>query len=93
MTPVDFYGTNAVYAKDQPEYLPLPALKTDEGVVVSCWKLSLWERVKILFTGRMWFMQHTFNDPLQPQCPSVKCPLTYKISHGQNNERISDSIT
>jgi hypothetical protein len=74
MEPVEFEGQNCVYAEDQPEYLPLPAHKTSGGTVISCWKLSLKERVKIFFTGRLWFNVLTFNQPLQPQLPSVDKP-------------------
>jgi hypothetical protein len=31
MTPVEFKGQNAIFAKDQPEYLPLPALIVPGG--------------------------------------------------------------
>lgn len=77
MKPVEFPGHNVVYAKDQPEYLPLPAYKRpgDEGDVTSCWKLSLRERIKLLFTGRIYWSQWTFDGPLQPQRPSLEPPL------------------
>ncbi len=55
-----------IYAKDQPEYLQLPALKFDDGLVVSKWKLSFVERIKILFTGNIFLGLLTFNKPLQP---------------------------
>lgn len=40
MKPVEFKHQNIVFAKDQPEYQPLPALRIDSptGEVVSCWK-------------------------------------------------------
>lgn len=31
MKPIEFNEQNAVYAKDQPEYTPLPVFKNDEG--------------------------------------------------------------
>ena len=39
MKPVEFKHQNVVFAKDQPEYQPLPALRLDtpEGEVISCW--------------------------------------------------------
>ena len=74
MTPTDFVGSNRVYAKDQPEYLPLPAHVDEQGVVSTCWKLTFCERLKILFLGRIWFQQMTFKEPLQPQRPSVDRP-------------------
>lgn len=74
MKPVEFTEQNCVYAKDQPEYLPLPAHKTPSGEVISCWALTWRERFKMLFTGRLWWSVHTFNDLLQPQRPSVSKP-------------------
>lgn len=75
MKPIEFPGQNCVYAKDQPEYLPLPAHKTDYGEVTSCWKLTWRERLRVLVSGRIWWSQLTFNQPLQPQLPSVVCPI------------------
>lgn len=71
MKPIEFKGQNTVYAKDQPEYQPLPALKADDGQVISCWKLSFRERIKILLTGRMWLSLMSFNKPLTPSFMSV----------------------
>lgn len=74
MIPIEFKEQNTVLAKDQPEYLPLPAYvekATREGQVISCWKLSFLERAKLLFTGRLWLSQFAFHKPLQPQRPSV----------------------
>ena len=74
MKPIKFKGTNATYAKDQPEYLSLPSFKvpgSPEGDVICCWKLSRRERAKLLFTGRLWLSLWTFNKPLTPHRPSV----------------------
>jgi hypothetical protein len=77
MQPIEFAGQNVVYAKDQKEYLPLPAYRvpnSDYGQTFFCWKLSPWERVKLLFTGRVWHQVLTFNDKLQPQLLDVTRP-------------------
>lgn len=75
MTPTEFDGHNIVYAKDQPQYLPLPAHVSDyDGVVTSCWHLTLRERLKMLLTGRLWLQQMAFGQALQPQRPSVDRP-------------------
>lgn len=76
MTPVKFPEQNATLAENQPEYLPLPVHRAADGTVVSCWTLTLWERVKLLFTGRLWLLQLTFGEPLQPQSPTVHRPFT-----------------
>lgn len=75
MHPIPFPEQNCVYAKDQPEYLPLPAHRAADGEVISCWKFTWWERIKILFFGKLWLRQLTFNSPLQPQRPQVERPF------------------
>lgn len=74
MKPIRFDEVNCVYAENQPEYLPLPVHKTGSGEVISCWKLTLWERIKVLFTGCVWYDVLTFNQPLQPQLPMIEKP-------------------
>jgi len=45
MKPIKFKQSNITFAKDQPEYLPLPAFKDDgpDGLIISCWKLTISE--------------------------------------------------
>jgi hypothetical protein len=83
MTPTKFIGQNTIFGKDQPPFIPLPAFHEQTGSVTSCWKARWWERLMILFTGRIWVVQLTFNTPLQAQrlstvrpfeLPSVKKP-------------------
>ena len=73
MKPIAFKEQNVVIAKDQPEYLPLPA-KILDGCVTSCWKLNIIERIIILFTGKIWWQVYSYGQPLQPQRPSIKKP-------------------
>ena len=43
MKPVEFPGVNVVFAKDQPEYMPLPAMKIPndpQGLIITKWQLS-----------------------------------------------------
>jgi len=57
MKPIEFKEQNIVFAKDQPEYQPLPARRCDdtENVpVISCWKMSFKERIIVLITGKVW---------------------------------------
>lgn len=76
MEPTEFKGFNVVFARDQPEYSPVPAhINRDNGVMIACWKLSFKERVKVLFTGKIWQKVMTFNRPLQPQLLSCKSPV------------------
>lgn len=57
-----------VYAKDQPEYSPLPCLKSnDSSGLVTCRFHFTWkERFKLFFFGDMWIQLLTFHKPLQP---------------------------
>lgn len=74
MKPIQFEGCNIVFAKDQPPYLPLPAYRSESGRVTSCWGLTWRERWAVLWSGRLWLQQLTFNDPVQPQRLSVDRP-------------------
>jgi hypothetical protein len=74
MIPVKFPESTTTFAEAQPEYLLLPAW-TDGKEVISCWRLGLLERLKVLFSGRLWLRQLSFGKPLQPQRPQVECPF------------------
>lgn len=72
--------TEIVLAKDQPEYLPLPVAHVEysDGVqsMISCYKLTWKERAKILISGKVWWEQLTFGNPLQPQKMYTQEPLS-----------------
>ena len=74
MKPIEFKEQNIVIAKDQPQYGNLPAFisEDEEGIVVSCWKLSLKERMRLLFRGKLWVGLWTVNEPLTPSLFSTK---------------------
>lgn len=61
-----------MFAKDQPQYLPLPANVSRDGYVETKWRLSLKERIKILLSGSLYLHLMTFNQPLQPVRLSVE---------------------
>ena len=71
MKPIKCDESNATYAKNQDEYLDLPALKYDDGTVVSCWDLSFKEALKLLFKRKLYVAVLTFNKPLQPMLLTV----------------------
>ena len=57
MEPVTFPEQNTLFRP--PEGMEdkvddLPAFR-GEGQVISCWRLSLRERLRLLITGRLWF--------------------------------------
>ena len=75
-----------VFAKDQPEYRPLPAVQLHDGTVITRWKLTLKERVWLLFNGTIWLQQLTFNTPLQPQLPQTREPEIVVVAQGSEVE-------
>jgi len=87
MKPVKFKHQNIEFAKDQDEHNTLPALRLDtpQGEVISCWKMSLKERIKILFFGRVWLSLMSFNKPLTPSYMSVNRQDVY--SHPDDSVR------
>lgn len=74
MTPVSpvLPGTEireVVIAKDQPEYLPLPAVVLDKAPgmpVMTRWRLTDEERELVKFGHDIVLTQMTFGGPLQP---------------------------
>ena len=77
MKPIYFPEQTHLIAEHQDEYQTLPAY-IGEDQTISCWKLSLRERLKVLFTGKMWLLQLSFGGPLQPQLPQVEYPFRAK---------------
>lgn len=74
MKPTTFPEQTCVLAEDQPEYQPLPVCRIGDEVI-SCWELTLWDRLLVFFTGRIWLRQLTFGELLQPQLPQVESPF------------------
>jgi hypothetical protein len=76
------------FAKDQPEYNPLPALDCNdlEGTVITRWRLTWWERFQIFLTGDLWLSVLTFHRPLQPVRLSTTCPVVTQTE--RNDEDI-----
>lgn len=58
-------GVPVVFAKDQPEYLQLPA-RTDGVSVVTVWELTATERAAVLAGAPIILQLTTFGRPLQP---------------------------
>lgn len=50
----------------QPEYSALPVHIDPIGTAVCCHELTLWERIKVLFTGKIWHSQMTFGQRFHP---------------------------
>jgi DNA repair exonuclease SbcCD ATPase subunit len=66
MEPIKFEGMNIEIAKDQPQYMTLPAYRDDDGVITTVWELDEEEKKKITEHSFICFQQHTFNQPMQP---------------------------
>lgn len=74
MNLIDFPEAHIVIAENQPEYLPMPAYEWDGRTITCCWNLSFYERLRVLFTGRIWHSVWTFGKSLQPQQLQVTKP-------------------
>jgi len=74
MKPIEFPEQNVVFGKNQPEYLPLPTLLATDGSATTCWELEPGELEEIQKTGKIWFNQLTFFQPLQPIRPHAFKP-------------------
>lgn len=80
MKPIYFKEHNKVYAKNQKQYFTLPVYEDEVqgGRAFHCWKLSFLERVRILFSGKLWINVLNFNKPLQPIKPMINNPFRRK---------------
>jgi hypothetical protein len=75
MKAVEFPEQTVVIAKNQKEYLPLPAMidkSTPSVQTVTCWRLSLRERLRILWSGYLWCSVSTFGHSYHPTFMSTK---------------------
>jgi len=78
MKPIKFPEANTIFAEEQKEYLSLPAFRSKEGEVVTCWQITFKEWIKLFFSQKIWITVLTFNKPLQPIALNVDCPLEVK---------------
>jgi hypothetical protein len=85
MKPIKFKESNVVLAEDQPGYLPLPVYR-DKSQVISCWYATIRERIRFLFTGKLWLHILTFNTPLQPQLPRIDDPFRDREDSGKKKK-------
>lgn len=74
MKPLSFPEQTVVWAEDQPPYQPLPAY-SNERETISLWGLTWRERLRVLFTGRLWLRQCNLGQPLQAQAPTTISPF------------------
>jgi len=76
MNLVEFPEQNIVIAKDQPQYMPMPAHVSlnETGTVTCCWDLSGEEIAEIVKTGKIWHSILTYGLSVQPQLLSAFKP-------------------
>lgn len=57
-----------IIAKDQPVYIPLPALisHAEGGMITTRWRLTWHERLKVLWSGNLWLQMMCFHKPVTP---------------------------
>ena len=72
-----------VYGEGQEEYIPLPALRFDDGTVVTCWKLSWKDLLYVVLHRKVWLSMLTFNKPLQP---TLICTDHRELFKSENDE-------
>ena len=79
------------FAKDQPEYIPLPAyrMQDESGTVVTRWRLSWMERLQVLLSGDLWLSVMTFHKSLQPVKLEASCPI---IGHPMHDDESDDIL-
>lgn len=71
MKPVEFPGVNVVFAKDQPEYMPLPAMKIPndpQGFIITKWQLSPEELERVKETGTIHLSMLSLTSHYNPYC-------------------------
>lgn len=72
MNTIEFDEVNVRIAEHQEEYETLPVFyNKEEGSITCCFELSQEEKDQVLKTGKIWFKQLTFGNPMQPIAMSV----------------------
>lgn len=69
-----FKACNVIIAEHQDEYQSLPAVLTEDGKVITKWRLTWRERLYIALTGHFYWAQWKGDGKLQPVYPEICCP-------------------
>jgi hypothetical protein len=64
----------ATFAEHQPEYDPLPASVSADGLVMTEWEPTAEELAALVAGGRVRIWLHTYGRPLQPLNVEVAAP-------------------
>jgi hypothetical protein len=73
-SPVIPGAPEVVIGGQQPEYIGLPAIVTDDRMVISRWEPTAAERAAIAAGGSIFLMIWTFGHPLQPLAMTTEAP-------------------
>ena len=88
MKVIEFKQQTTVIAKDQDQYISLPAevRKNEDGEVISCWQPTFKEKVRILFGANIYTTLLTFSGNIQPQRVTIGYPeREYMFKDGNGN--------
>lgn len=67
MKAINFEEVNVLIAEDQPQYETLPAYyNQNEGSITSCFELTEEELEEVKRTGKIYYKQMLFGNPMQP---------------------------
>ena len=79
MEAIKFKECNAAFAENQDEYNTLHVFfDKQNGMVVSCYKLSFKDIFKMIFTRKIWLSVLTFGNPLQPQLLTIDKSVVFE---------------
>lgn len=81
-----------VYAEDQPEFTPLPALRSPAGLVATRWQLTDEDRERLMGECDIFLFVHTNNRPLQPVDIQL-CHKDQSAEHVQEWMGLNSSLT
>jgi hypothetical protein len=62
-----------IAAEHQPPYIPLPCIRVEDREITR-YELSIWERIKVLFTGSIYLELLTAEEFVHPRIVSVDKP-------------------
>ncbi len=65
-TAIPTNATRIVLAKDQPQYEPLPAAISSDGLVMTEWEFSAEDLATVVAGGRLRLWTYTYGHPFQP---------------------------
>ena len=74
MKAIEFKEQNGALSRKDSPLRPIPIFKdpSEKAQVVSCWKLSFKERMRLLLLGKLWVSIITYNNPVQPSLFSTR---------------------